>query len=56
MHNVETVETMLNDALIEKLGNYYSSEYVKLNLPYLREITFEAFLHRYLNGGGISYE
>ena len=34
------------DHYIEKMGNFYCSEYVKINMPWLLEITFYEFLQR----------
>lgn len=36
----------MNDDLLERLANYYTSEYVTKNMPYLREIPFHEWLRR----------
>jgi hypothetical protein len=37
---------MYEDSFIEKMATYYTSFFVKKNMPWITEITFEEFLFR----------
>lgn len=41
----------IDDVLLDKLGEFYCSEYVALNQPWIREIPFEQWVERQLKGG-----
>ncbi len=36
-----------------KLGEYYNSDYVKLNMPWIREIPFWQFVERQMGREGV---
>lgn len=39
---------MITDAMLETLGDFYTSDYVRINQPWIRQITFETFVNRQL--------
>ncbi|KIL37952.1 hypothetical protein SD70_29630 [Gordoniibacillus kamchatkensis] len=42
----------VDDDLLYSLGEYYSSQYVEKNKPWVREIPFAEWMQRQLNSGG----
>lgn len=38
----------ISDELLEKLGEFYNSEFVVKNMPWIRKMTFEEFVQREL--------
>lgn len=41
---------VISDEHLEKLGNFYTSEYVKLNQPWVRQTPFANWLARHMAG------
>jgi hypothetical protein len=37
---------MIPDIFLERMADYYTSEFVKKNMPWIREIPFHEFLER----------
>lgn len=37
---------LIPDELLHRLGEFYSSEFVEKNMPWLRQMAFEQFLER----------
>lgn len=46
----ETLE-LIPDNMLDSLGDFYSSEFVARNMPWIRQMTFEQFLEREIRGG-----
>ena len=40
----------MDDEILEKLGDYYCSEFVKEHMPWIREIPFYEFVQRVMGG------
>lgn len=43
----------IQDNLLDSLGDFYCSEFVSRNMPWLRQMTFAEFVERELRGWGI---
>lgn len=41
---------VIQDGLLESLGEFYCSEFVALHMPWIRRITFAEFVERELQG------
>lgn len=39
----------IDDELLDKLGDFFSSDYVATHQPWLREMTFQAFVTLFFN-------
>lgn len=37
---------LLSDDLLDRLADFYSSEFVAMNMPWLRQVTFAEFVER----------
>lgn len=44
---------LIPDHLLDSLGDFYSSEFVSRNMPWLRNMTFAEYVERELRGWGI---
>lgn len=42
------------DELLESLGEFYTSEYVAANQPWIRKIPFEEYVNRLLAARGLT--